>query len=207
MSLIRWQPLKELDTLRHQMNRLFDELIHSDREFGQFPKLETAMWAPAIELKETDTELVVKAMIPGVEAKDLDVQVSENAVSIAGEHQEEKQTEAKGYFRSELRYGQFQRIVPLPVSVKHDQVQSEFKDGVLMLTLPKAESSPQKVIKIDLTMQEKAQEAITQQRQPDEQQEEKSHNRAAEIKTPTGNGIQEETRELTTEQHLQETIH
>lgn len=183
MSLIRWQPLQELDALRHQMNHLFDELMHSDRELGQFPTLENAMWAPAIELKETDTELVVKAVIPGVEAKDLDVQVSENAVSIMGEHQEEKRTEEKGYFRSELQYGQFQRVVPLPVSVKHDQVQSEFKDGVLTLTLPKAESSPPKVTKVDLTIQEKAREAVTEQRQQDQQLQEKVHDRAVNAMT------------------------
>jgi HSP20 family protein len=179
MSLIRWQPLKELDTLRHQMDHLFDELMHGDSEFGHFPKLENAMWAPAIELKETDTELIVKAVVPGIEAKDLDVQVSEAAVSITGEHRAEKRTEEKGYFRSELQYGQFQRIVPLPVSVKHEQVQSEFKDGVLTLTLPKAESSPPRITKVDLTMQEKAREAVTEQVQHDKQSEEKVQAHAA----------------------------
>jgi HSP20 family protein len=213
MSLIRWQPLKELETLRHQMDRLFDELVHSDREFGQFPKLENVVWTPAIELKETDTELILKAVVPGIEAKDLDVQVSENAVSITGEHREEKRTEEQGYFRSELQYGQFQRIVPLPVAVKHDHVQSEFKDGVLTLTLPKAESSPPKVTKVDLAMSEKTREAVTEERQHGEKLEEKVHTRAAaDVKASTSNGIQEETRELTAEQrlhdeHLQETTH
>jgi len=162
MSLMRWQPLKELDTLRHQMNHLFDELMHGDHELDQFSELENALWGPAIELKETDTDLVLKAVVPGIEAKELDVQVSENAVSITGEHREEKRTEEKGYFRSELQYGQFQRTVPLPVSVKHDQVHSEFKDGVLTLTLPKAEPSHQNVTKVDLTTQEKAQESVAQ---------------------------------------------
>jgi HSP20 family protein len=213
MSLIRWQPLKELDTLRHQMNHLFDELMHGEREIGQFPKLENVMWAPAIELKETDQAVIVKAVIPGIEAKELDVQVSENAVSITGEHREEKRTEEKGYFHSELQYGHFQRIVPLPVGVKHDQVQSEFKDGVLTLTLPKAESSPSKVTKVDLAMSEKAREAMVEQRQHGEKLEESVKARAAaEVKASTGNGIQEETRELTAEQrlhdeHLQETTH
>lgn len=213
MSLIRWQPLKELDTLRHQMNRVFDELMHSDREFNQFPKLETAMWAPAIELKETDTDLILKVAIPGISSEDLDVHVSENAVSIAGEHHEEKYTTAKGYFHSEFQHGQFQRTVPLPMPVKHDQVYAECTNGMLTITLPKAESLPQKVTKIDLTTQEKARESVAQQRLHDEQREEKLHNRAAaEIKTPIGNGIQAETRELTTEQrlhdeHLQETTH
>lgn len=160
MSLIRWQPLKELDTLRHQMNHLFDELTHSDREFEQFPKIENAMWAPAIELKETDTDLILKAVVPGMDAKELDVHVSENAVSIAGEHREEKHTEEKGYFRSELQYGQFQRAVPLPVSVKHNQVQAEFKNGILTLTLPKTEVAHRNVTKVDLTTQEKAREEV-----------------------------------------------
>ncbi|SRR5579883_1319654 len=213
MSLIRWQPLKELDTLRHQMNHLFDEMMHSEHELGQFPKLENAAWAPAIELKESDSALILKAIVPGIEAKELDVQVSENAVSITGEHREEKRTEEKGYFRSELQYGQFQRVVPLPVSVKHDQVQSEFKDGVLTLTLPKLETSPQKVTKVDLTMLEKTREVTTEHRQRDERLDEKVHARAAaSIKTATNGGIQEETRELTTEQrshdeHLQDTTH
>ncbi|PSB34924.1 Hsp20/alpha crystallin family protein [Stenomitos frigidus] len=180
MSLIRWQPLKELDTLRRQMNHLFDEMIHSDREFDQFPQLENALWAPAIELKETDKDVILKAVVPGIEAKELDVQVSENAVSITGEHREEKCTEEKGYFRSELQYGQFQRTVPLPVSVKHDQVQSEFKDGVLTLTLPKAELSHRNVTKIDLTAQQKARETVVQQRQHDEHLQETMHERAAE---------------------------
>lgn len=186
MSLIRWQPLKELDTLRHQMNHLFDELVRSDREFPEFPKLDNALWAPAIELKETDTNLILKAVVPGIEAKDLDVQVSEHAVSIAGEHRQEKHTEEKGYFRSELQYGQFQRTVPLPASVRHDQVQSEFKDGVLTLTLPKAEPTRQNVTKINLTTQEKARESVVQQRQHEEHLQETMRARAAaELETPS----------------------
>jgi HSP20 family protein len=201
MSILRWQPLKELDTLHHQMNRLFDELMHGEREFTQFSKLENAMWAPAIELQATDTTVILKAIVPGIDAKDLDVEVSENAVSITGERREEKQTEEKGYFRSEVQYGQFQRVVPLPASVKHNQVQSEFKDGVLTLTLPKAASTPQNVTKVVLPTEEKARESVTQQRQHDEQMQETMRTRAAaEIKTPSTNGTQAEARELTAEQ-------
>jgi HSP20 family protein len=182
---MRWQPLKELDTLRHQMNRLFDEFMHSEREFAEFPKLENILWAPAIEIKETETDLILKAVVPGIEAKELDVRVSENAVSIAGEHREEKRTEEKGYFHSELQYGRFQRTVPLPMSVKHEQVQSDFKDGVLLLTLPKAESTHQNVTKINLTTQEKARESVAQNRQHEEHLQETMRTRAvAEMKAP-----------------------
>lgn len=170
---------ERVDTLRHQMNRLLDELMHVDREFSQLPKLGNISWEPAIELKETDTDVVLKAAIPGIEAKDLDVQVSETAVLIAGEHREEKRTEEKGYFRSELQYGQFQRTIPLPVSVKHDQVDAEFKNGVLTLTLPKAEAVPQSVTKVDLTVQKQARESVAQQRQHDEHLQETMRQRAA----------------------------
>lgn len=213
MSLIRWQPLKELDTLRRQMNHLFDELLHGDREFSSFPKLENMLWAPAIELKETDKALILKATVPGIEAKELDVQVSETAVLITGEHREESRTEEKGYFHSELQYGQFHRTVPLPVCVKHDQVQAEFKNGVLTLTLPKAELAHQSVTKVDLATAEKARESVAQQRQHDQHLQETMRTRAAvEPQAPAPAATEEEARERLVEQrqhdeHLQETMH
>jgi HSP20 family protein len=152
MSLVRWQPIKELESFRQQMDRLFDDWITPTR----FPLLsngEDVIWAPAIELNETDTDITLKAQIPGLDAKDLNVEVGEDAVLIAGEHQQEKQTEEQGIFRSEFQYGRFERSVPLPVSVKTDQVKSEFKNGVLTLTLPKAEAAHRKVVKLDLTKQ------------------------------------------------------
>lgn len=147
MSLIRWQPLREVDTLRKQMDHLFDDLLSGDlAELTNKGKT----WAPAVELQETDTNLVLKAEIPGMEAKDLDVEVTPESVSISGEHQEEAKTEKKGYFRSEFHYGQFQRIVPLPVTVQHDQVKAEFKQGVLTLTLPKVQVVEPKTFKVKL---------------------------------------------------------
>jgi HSP20 family protein len=152
MSLVRWQPIKELESFRHQMDRLLDDWMTPTR----FPLLsngEGVIWAPAIELNETDTDITLKAQIPGLEAKDLNVEVGEDAVLIAGEHQQEKQTEEQGILRSEFQYGRFERSVPLPTSVKTDQVKSEFKNGVLTLTLPKAEAARRKVVKLDLTKQ------------------------------------------------------
>ncbi|NJR48370.1 MAG: Hsp20/alpha crystallin family protein [Leptolyngbyaceae cyanobacterium CSU_1_3] len=178
MSLIRWQPLKEFDLLRQQMNRLFDDLTHGDHELSQLSGSNQVDWIPAIELTETDTDLMLKAEVPGVAAKDLDVQVSENAISIVGAHHEEHKTEDKGIVCSELRYGQFQRVIPLPVSVKNDQVQAEFKDGMLTLTLPKVESARRNVVKIDL--EEKTRAAVTEQRQREQHLQDTAHSRAAE---------------------------
>jgi HSP20 family protein len=148
MSIIRWQPWQEMDSLRRQMDRLFDDFMPSSSTLSLLPKATEATWAPAIELQETDSEILLKAQIPGIEAKDLDIQVTQDAVSITGEKQEEAKTEEKGMFRSEFRYGQFQRLIPLPASVNNEQVKSEFKNGVLTLTLPKLAETPPKVVKV-----------------------------------------------------------
>lgn len=146
MALVRWQPFQELSHLRQQMDRLFEELM-PERDWASLPG-DGDIWAPAIEIQETDQDIMVKAEIPGIEAKDLEVQVTQEEVSITGENREEKQTEEKGFFRSELRYGQFQRRIPLPAPIQTDHVKSKFKNGILSLTMPKVENAQRKVVKV-----------------------------------------------------------
>ena len=177
MSLIRWQPFKEMDSLRQQMNQMFDELAQGNFESAK-SRRQSMQWSPAIEIQETDGEIVLKAEVPGVNAKDLDVQVSEDAVSISGKHEEEKRTEEKGFFQSELRYGQFQRVIPLPSTVNHQQVKANFKDGILTLTLPKVEAAQHKFVKVDLS--ERQRELTTQHRQQEELRQDQLHVRAEE---------------------------
>lgn len=165
MSLIRWQPFHELDNLRNQMNHLVEELMRGEREIPFFPKGEVT-WSPAVELKETEAEIILKAQIPGLDAKDLNVEVSQESVLITGEHREEKKVDEKGFFRSEFRYGKFERLVPLPTAVKNDQVKSEFKNGLLTLTMPKLAQADRKVVKVNLT--EEARELATEERQHEE---------------------------------------
>ncbi|MER3493325.1 MAG: heat-shock protein Hsp20 [Mastigocladus sp. ERB_26_2] len=178
MSLIRWQPLREIDSIRQQINHLFDEWTHGQGHESLFPKL-NATWTPAVELTETDTDIILKAEVPGMEAKDLNVEVSTDAVTIAGEYQQQKQQQDKSFIRSEFRYGHFQRIVPLSVPIKNDQVKAEFKNGVLTLTLPKVEAAKRNVVKVDLSVQEAAREAITKERQHQEHLQDTMHVRAA----------------------------
>ena len=143
MALIRWQPFQEMETLRRQMDQIFDEMVSVNRE-------EPITWKPAVELKDTEDSVILRAEIPGVEGKDLDIRVTREAVAIAGEHRYEKKVE-RGYFRTEFRYGKFQRVIALPVAVQNDQVQAEFKDGILTLTLPKVTEARRKVVKVNLT--------------------------------------------------------
>jgi HSP20 family protein len=158
MSLVRWQPMKEVENLRRQMDRLFDEWLIPERDFPLLPHGDRT-WAPAIEMEETDTDIILKTEIPGMEAKNLNVEVSEDLVHITGERQQEKRTEEKGFFRSEFQYGRFERSMHLPASVKNTEVKSEFKNGVLTLTLPKSEEARRKVVKVELA--DKSEEKTT----------------------------------------------
>jgi HSP20 family protein len=152
MTLSKWQPFKELSTIRQQMDRLFEDMLSvNDRDWLGLHSMADS-WTPAVEIKETDQELILKAEIPGIDAKDLEVEVGEDRVTIVGEHREEKNTEnkEKNYFHSELHYGKFQRVIPLPMAIKTDAIKSDFKHGVLTLTLPKVENMPKKVVKVNL---------------------------------------------------------
>src|SRR6476469_10672420 len=111
MAVIRWQPFQEIETMRRQMEQMFDELAGSERQSA-------TSWKPAIELQDTDENLILRAEIPGVDAKDIDVHVTREAVAISGQHRFEKKNEEKGFFRSEFRYGNFQRVVSLPVAIQ-----------------------------------------------------------------------------------------
>jgi len=141
MALIHWEPFREVDTLQREMNRLFDSLT---------PEVNNTNFVPAAEMQETPEAIQLKIEVPGIEAKDLDVQVTAEAVSISGERKATLQSKERGVFRSEFRYGRFQRIIPLPARIQNTQVEAEFKNGILHLNLPKAEEERNKVIKVNL---------------------------------------------------------
>jgi HSP20 family protein len=145
MTLVRWAPLPEIEGLHREVNRLFDSLTPAH------PKgLNGLAFIPAAELQETPEFVHLKLELPGLNAKDLDIQVSAKSVSISGDRKSQTESEDKGVTRSEFRYGRFQRIVPLPARVVNDQTQAEYKDGILTLTLPKAEGDKQKTFKVEL---------------------------------------------------------
>jgi HSP20 family protein len=144
-DITHWETLPTIATLQEEMNRLFQQLSPSgngDSEFMAF--------MPSAELEDTPEALHLKLEIPGLEAKDLNIQVTEQSVSISGERKSETKTEEKGAVRSEFRYGKFERIIPLPVQVKNDAAQAEYKNGILTLDLPKSEESKKKVVKVEV---------------------------------------------------------
>lgn len=146
MAIVRWQPFREIDTLQREMNQLFDTFWEPVAE----GKPDSIAFVPAVELEEDNEAFHLKLEVPGLEPKDLDVQVTSEAVSITGERRYERKTEEKGIKRSEFRYGKFQRTIPLSARIEHEQTKAEYKDGILRLTLPKAEGEKSKVFKVNL---------------------------------------------------------
>ncbi len=146
MALVRWQPFGEIESLQNEMNRLFESVLPN----AKFSYEMGTSFAPAAEIEETQEAVLLKLEVPGLEAKDLDVEVTAEAVSIKGERREETKTEEKGVTRSEFRYGSFQRVIPLPTRVQNDKVEAEYKNGILHLNLPKAEEEKNKVFKVNL---------------------------------------------------------
>ncbi|MBD2431201.1 MULTISPECIES: Hsp20/alpha crystallin family protein [Fischerella] len=145
MALVRYNPWQEMNALQSQLNRLFDESFMPSRLWK-----DGDVKVPAAELQETESAILLKLEIPGMEAKDLDVQVTEDAVYVSGERKSERKTEEKGYTRSEFHYGKFQRVIPLPARIQNTNVTADYKDGILNLTLPKTEAEKNKVVKVNL---------------------------------------------------------
>ncbi|MEH2376194.1 Hsp20/alpha crystallin family protein [Nostoc sp.] len=145
MLVRRYNPWQELNTLERHINGLFgDTRVPSARFEKGFIRV------PAAELQETDDAIHLKLELPGLEAKDLDIQVTEDAVHISGERKSEAKTENNGTTKSEFYYGKFQRVIPLSARIQNTNVTADYKDGILNLTLPKSEQEKNKVVKVNL---------------------------------------------------------
>ncbi len=145
MNLVRWGLVPDMVTLRQAMDRMFD----SDYFRPFWLSAESgANLVPAIDLYETDNEVVVKAIMPGVEANDLDINITGDTLTINGETKSEKEENKENYYYQECRYGTFTRSITLPAGVVTDKSEANLENGILTLTLPKAESVKPKAIKV-----------------------------------------------------------
>jgi len=139
MGLRRWDPFLGLTRMRDEMDRWFEDLLPARRGAEQ-----PGLRLPAVDVMETDEAVVVKAELPGVDKKDLNVEVLSDSVSISAQTTAETETKEETYYRRERRWGAFERIVPLPAEVKPADAKARMKDGLLEVTLPKAQPVPAK---------------------------------------------------------------
>jgi HSP20 family protein len=141
MALVRWDPVRDLDSFQSDVNRLFDTF------FGARPAAEAGRrWTPAMDLVESDDHLVLKADLPGLDKEDVEIEVKDDVLTISGERKAEHTERQGGYHRVERAYGGFVRSLSLPKGIDPDQVKAEFEKGVLEVRIPKpAERKPHRV--------------------------------------------------------------
>jgi len=138
MSLIPWKPFSDLD-------RFFGD---DDWLMPVFPRVE--LTKPAMDVKETDKEVIAEVEIPGFDPERVDVSVEDGVLRVKGSMDEKKEEKEKGYWRKEIRTGSFERMVRLPVAVKEDAIEATYEKGILKIVMPKSEAKPSSKVKIQV---------------------------------------------------------
>ena len=146
MTLVRWNPSRELEEMSDRLNRIFNR--HALPQANAKETMVVADWAPSVDISETDGEYQIKAEIPDVKKEDVKVTLEDGVLTIQGERKHEKEEKGKKYHRIERSYGSFVRSFTLPDFVDEEKVKAEFKDGVLNLQLPKSEKAKPKAIEV-----------------------------------------------------------
>ncbi len=144
MAVVKWDPLRDLLSIQDRMNRLFEQTLSRSRSDEG---MAASTWSPAVDIYETPETIVMKAELPGLAREDIEIHVRDNTLTLKGERRFAKDVQQENYLRIERVYGAFQRNFTLPATIQQDKIHAIFKDGVLELTLPKAEAAkPKKVV-------------------------------------------------------------
>ncbi len=146
MELMPLRPFGELGSIRSEMDRLWNKFLgetHFARKFKE-------EWSPSVDISQTKDKLVIKAELPGLDAKDVNVSISGDLLIIKGEKKKEEEEKDEHHHYMERYYGSFQRSFQLPVNVKTDKIEATFDKGVLKVTLPKTEEAKKKEIEIKI---------------------------------------------------------
>ena len=145
MTIVRYNPWSEIDSVQRQINRMFNEAVtpatSANRNYSRYPNA---------ELTDTEEALILKLEVPGMKPEDIEIEATVKSVSVKGERKFEVAAEDADKTRSEFRYGSFDRVISLPARIQNTEVKAEYKDGILYLTLPKAEAEKNKVVKVSL---------------------------------------------------------
>jgi HSP20 family protein len=145
-DMLEQPPFRDLGDIQHEMNRLFDTFFGRP---GQVAARER-VWAPAVDMYETKDELVVTAELPGLNEKDIHLSITGDMLTLRGERQWTHDVKQDNVYRGERWFGKFERALPLPIPVQPDHVKASYRDGVLTVTLPKADEIKPKEIRIDV---------------------------------------------------------
>ncbi len=146
MNLVRWNPWREMNTLQNRINHLFSDSFfqpgHSDDDMS------LGTWHPVVDMYDEDDRIVIKAELPGMDKKDIAVDVKDRVLTISGERNYDNEVKEEKYYRRERAYGKFQRAFSLPADVDSDKIKADFKDGLLKVEVPKPEKQKPKEITV-----------------------------------------------------------
>lgn len=146
MALVRWEPVRELTSLQNEMNRLFNTFFDTPTAGQGASNGGARRWIPAMDLIETDDHFVLKADLPGLDERDVSIEVEDNVLTVSGERTAEHEDKREGYVRVERSYGTFRRSLTLPEGVDAEGIAASFDNGVLEVRIPKPEErKPRKV--------------------------------------------------------------
>jgi HSP20 family protein len=148
MSVLRWDPFRDLTSIQDEMNQMFDRVFGRRGPGGREAGAASASWAPAVDIAERKDAYVVTAEVPGVKPEELEVTLEDGLLTIQGERRLEEETSDRQYHRVERRYGSFRRSITLPSQVQADAIEANYSDGVLQVVVPKAESAKPKKINV-----------------------------------------------------------
>jgi HSP20 family protein len=154
MALIRWEPVRELNTLQSEMNRLFNTLFDAPApgDGGGAAR----RWIPAMDLVETDQDFVLRADLPGLSEGDVNIELEDNVLTLSGERKGEHEDRKEGYYRVERASGTFARSLTLPEGVNPDGIKASFDRGALEVRIPKPEERKPRKVAISVGGQQRA---------------------------------------------------
>jgi len=151
MALIRWEPVRELNAIQHEMNRLFNTFFETPARGNTGTEAALRHWIPAMDLVETDDAFVLRADLPGVTEKDVKIELEDNVLTVSGERKAEHEHRKEGYYRVERAFGSFSRALTLPEGVDPEAVRASFSHGVLEVRIPKPKQRRSRRVAINVS--------------------------------------------------------
>ena len=148
MAVVRWEPFRDLVSLQERMNRLFEESFRGISHGSNEEEWSVGTWAPAVDIYEQSPNIVLRAELPGIDPKGVDIRVENNVLTLRGERKFDNEVKRDSYHRVERAYGTFSRSFTLPSVIDTEKIQADYKDGVLTVVLPKREEARLRQIQI-----------------------------------------------------------
>ena len=148
MTIVRWDPFRNMSTLQDRINRVFDETASSSRDYDV--EVNQCDWRPVVDIYDTEKGIVINAELPGVTKDTITLDVKENILTLKGERKSDEEVKKENYYRMERCFGTFERAFTLPATVDPAKITANFKDGILKIEIPKPEEKKPRQVTINV---------------------------------------------------------